>query len=159
MLNVIKEQKGDVLVIRMTGSIEESTNFETLIGTTPNEVHVYTKEVPRINSTGVKAWIKYFAALQAKGVKIKFFECSTSIVQQINLITNFTCGGEVVSMYVPFACGQCSAELVGLYPCTTLKEMNCEVPDQKCSKCGGAAAFDDIPDEYFGFLSREQEEE
>ncbi|MBI3535237.1 MAG: hypothetical protein HY072_07105 [Deltaproteobacteria bacterium] len=156
MVNVIKEQKGDILIVRLSGSIEESANFDQLIGPTPNEVHVYTKEVPRINSTGVKAWIKYFTVLQANGVKLKFFECSTCVVQQVNLISNFICGGTVESIYVPFACGSCSAELVGLFPCETLKTLGNDIPDQKCTKCGSAAAFDDIPEEYFAFLKREQ---
>lgn len=154
MVNVIKEQKGNVLLIRFTGSIEESVNFDQLIGPPPAEVHVNCKEVPRINSVGVKSWIKYFSLAEAKGTKLKFFECSTAIVEQINLISNFTCGGVVESIYVPFSCTQCKTELVGLFKTEDLKKLQGKLPDLKCTKCGGKATFDDIPEEYFGFLMR-----
>ena len=101
MVNVLKERKGEVLVVRLVGSIEESVNFESLIGPPVPELHVNCREVPRINSIGVKAWIKFFSSLQQQGTKLRFVECSTAIVEQINLISNFTCGGVVESIYLP----------------------------------------------------------
>jgi anti-anti-sigma regulatory factor/DNA-directed RNA polymerase subunit RPC12/RpoP len=154
MVNVIKEQKGSILVVRLAGSVEESVNFDQLIGPPPGELHVNVKEVPRINSVGVKAWIKYFQAAQSKGTKLKFVECSTAIVEQINLISNFTCGGQVESIYVPFSCSGCKSELVGLFKTEDLKKLQLKLPEIKCNKCGGKAVFDDIPEEYFGFLMR-----
>lgn len=154
MLNVIKEQKGSTLAVRLSGSIEESVNFEQLIGAPQPEMQISTKDVPRINSVGVKAWIKYFSAAQSKGTKLTFVECSTAIVEQINLISNFTCGGRVESVYVPFSCTQCKSELVGLFKVEDLKKLGGNVPELKCTKCGGKAVFDDIPEEYFAFLSR-----
>jgi hypothetical protein len=115
---------------------------------------VNCKEVPRINSVGVKAWIKYFQAATSAGTKLKFTDCSTAIVEQINLISNFTCGGEVESVYVPFACTNCKSELVGLFKVPDLKQFGQDIPELKCTKCGGKAVFDDIPEEYFGFLER-----
>jgi anti-anti-sigma regulatory factor len=154
VVNVVKEQKGSVLVVRLSGSIEESVNFDQLIGPPPAELWVNCKEVPRINSVGVKGWIKYFQSAQTKGTKLKFVECSTAIVEQINLISNFTCGGTVESIFVPFSCTSCKTELVGLFKCEDLKKLQLKLPDLKCTKCGGKAVFDDIPEEYFGFLSR-----
>jgi anti-anti-sigma regulatory factor len=154
VVNVVKEQKGSVLVVRLSGSIEESVNFDQLIGPPFAELWVNCKEVPRINSVGVKGWIKYFQSAQTKGTKLKFVECSTAIVEQINLISNFTCGGTVESIFVPFSCTSCKTELVGLFKCEDLKKLQLKLPDLKCTKCGGKAVFDDIPEEYFGFLSR-----
>ena len=154
MLNVIKEQKGNVLVVRLSGSIEESVNFDQLIGPPPAELHVISKEVPRINSVGVKAWIKYFQAAAAKGTKLRFIECSTAIVDQLNLISNFACGGVIESMYVPFSCTNCKSELMGCFKTDDLKKIGFKIPELKCTKCGGKAEFDDIPDEFFGFLMR-----
>ena len=154
MLNVVKEQKGSALLVRLSGSVEESVNFDQLIGPPPPELIVSSKEIPRINSVGVKAWIKYFQTAQAKGTKLTFIECSTAIAEQINLISNFTCGGTVESIYVPFACTSCKSELVGLFKTADLKKLNLKLPELKCTKCGGKAVFDDIPEEYFGFLAR-----
>lgn len=152
MLNVVKEQQGQVLVVRLTGTIEESVDFEQLIGPVSGELVINCKGVPRINSVGVKAWIRYFQAASQKGVKLRFQECSTAIVEQMNLISNFICGGEVESIFVPFCCEDCKGELVGLFKTADLKKINFELPELKCTKCGGKAVFDDIPEEYFNFL-------
>lgn len=154
MLNVIKEQKGSVLEIRLSGAVEESVDFEKLIGQPTGEVHVNCKEIPRINSIGVKAWIKYFSSLTSHGVALRFQNCSTAIVEQINMISNFTCGGAVDSIYVPFSCQGCKTELVGLFKAEDLKKIQNNLPELKCTKCGGKAVFDDIPEEYFAFLNR-----
>lgn len=154
MLNIVKEQKGAVLEIKLSGSIEESVDFEKLVGEVSGELHVNCKEVPRINSIGVKGWIKYFSSLATKGVKLKFSHCSTAIVEQINMISNFTCGGAVESVYVPFSCQTCKAELVGLFKAEDLKKLQLKLPELKCTKCGGKAVFDDIPEEYFAFINR-----
>ncbi len=154
MINVAKEQKGNAVVVKLSGSVEESVNFDQLIGPPPAELIVNCKDIPRINSVGVKAWIKYFQGAQAKGTKLTFQECSTAIVEQINLISNFTCGGVVESIYVPFSCTSCKSELVGLFKADDLKKMQLKLPELKCTKCGNKAVFDDIPEEYFGFLMR-----
>ena len=154
MVNVVKEQKGNVLVVRISGSIEENVNFDQLIGTPAQEMHINCKEIPRINSVGVKAWIKYFTSAQQKGSKLKFTDCSTAIVEQVNLISNFVCGGVVESIYVPFSCTNCRGELIGLFRVADLQKLKLKLPELKCSKCGGKAVFDDIEEEYFGFMER-----
>ena len=154
MVNVLKEQKGNILAVRLVGSVEESVNFETLIGNAGPEVHVNCKEVPRINSIGVKAWIKYFSSLQQAGTRLRFIECSTAIVEQINLISNFVCGGTVESIYVPFSCGACRGEFIALFQVADMKKLGLNIPELSCPKYDGKAAFDDIPEEYFAFLSR-----
>jgi len=154
MLKVNKEVQGSVLVIKLDGSIDENVNFPELVGPVQaQEVHVNCKGIPRINSVGVKAWIKFFQGLADKGAKLVFKECSTAIVEQMNLISNFSCGGEVESIYVPFTCQGCGAELVGLFKTEALKASKFEIPNLKCTKCATASAeFDDIPEEYFHFL-------
>lgn len=154
MINASKEQKGKVLVVKLTGTIEENVNFDQIIGPPPEELEINCREVSRINSVGVKTWIKYFQGCQAKGTKLVFSECSTPIVEQINLISNFTCGGKVKSIFVPFLCTQCRSELIGLFETMSLKDFVSNPTPLKCSKCGGRAEFDDIPEEYFGFLAR-----
>jgi DNA-directed RNA polymerase subunit RPC12/RpoP len=154
MVNVVKEQKGEVLSVRISGSVEENVNFDKLIGPAAPVMRVGCKEIPRINSVGVKAWIKYFTAAVQKGSKVVFAECSTAIVEQINLISNFTCGGSVESIYVPFSCSKCRNELIGLFRVEDLKKLNLKLPELKCTKCGSKAVFDDIEEEYFGFINR-----
>jgi anti-anti-sigma regulatory factor len=154
MLNAAKEMKEQVLHVRLEGTIEETVVFDQLIGPPPRELAIFCRGVSRINSIGVKSWIKYFQGLSESGVTFSFYECSTAIVEQINLISNFTAGGKVESIYVPFACNSCKTELVGCFKCEDLKKIQFKIPELKCSKCSGQAVFDDIPEEYFGFLNR-----
>ncbi|MBC7385705.1 MAG: hypothetical protein H7301_06035 [Cryobacterium sp.] len=154
MIKVAKEVNGTTLTLRLSGSIEETVNLDEMVGATPAEIRVDCKEITRINSVGVKGWIKYFQLLQSKNTKLTFFQCSTAIVEQINLISNFTCGGTVESIYVPFACTNCKAELIALFRTTDLNADAIQLPELKCTKCSGKAVFDDIEEEYFSFLSR-----
>ncbi|MEK6580396.1 MAG: hypothetical protein AABZ55_14310 [Bdellovibrionota bacterium] len=154
MLTVTKEQKGNALHVTFSGTIEENVNFGSLIGPAPAELFITLKDVPRINSVGVKTWIKYFESVKANGTKITYVGCSSAIVEQINLISNFTCGGTVESIYAPYSCTVCKCELLSLFKIEDLKKLNFEMPESKCVKCGGKAIFDDIPEEYLSFFVR-----
>ena len=109
--------------------------------------------VPASSSGSVKYEIpEYFKKAQESGSKIRLLECSIAIVEQLNLISNFSCGADIESIQVPFACDACGAELAGLFKVEALKGAQLKIPSLKCPKCGGEAAFDDIPEEYFNFL-------
>ncbi len=153
MLNVKKEMKGSTLTAHLSGSIEETANFEDQVGEGFEELNIYCKGVNRINSLGVKGWIKYFSNLSKSGVKLKFFECSPPIVEQINLISNFVSGGEVVNFYVPYICRNCDTEMVGLFEYTEIKKNGVVIPEMSCTNCKtGKAVFDDLEEEYFSFI-------
>lgn len=152
MLNVIKEQDGETLIVRLTGSINEWSDFDQLIGRPPAHLHVYCRNVPRINSEGIKSWVVFFEEAVRRGTELKFFECSTAIVEQLNLISNFSSGGEVVSIFIPFVCQDCKTEHVGLFETKNLRKKKFRLPKLKCPKCGGVVVFDDIQEEYFFFI-------
>src|SRR5262249_29218637 len=123
-------------------------------GEVKDAIVVHCGEVSRINSTGVKAWIMFFRSLQQKGVKIKFSHCSTAIIEQMNMVNGFMAGGTVESVYAPFLCHGCQSEVSALYSSEQLRKSAFQVADLKCPKCGEKATFDDVPEEYFGFLNR-----
>ncbi len=153
MFTLKKEQQAEKLVVTMAGSIEESVHFDQLLGQPASFMEVNCKAITRINSIGVKSWISFFQSAQAAGARLVFVECSTAIVEQMNLISNFRCGGEVASIYVPFACPACKAELLGLFKTEDLRNTGLSLPELQCTQCSKNAVFDDIPEEYFGFLS------
>jgi anti-anti-sigma regulatory factor len=155
MLNVEKNLQGDVLAVTLSGTIDENANFQTLLEPLPKVLQLNLRKVTRINSVGVKAWIRYFKEVQTKGTQVMLVECSPQIVEQINQISNFTCGAQIHSILVPFLCGQCRSELLGAFKLADLKAMNGVFPTPQCPKCQGKAEFDDIPEEYLAFLERE----
>jgi len=154
MMKVDKENKDGILHIRLSGYIDELFDFEKSIGPVSGSMRVNCKEIVRINSVGVKNWIRYFHGLKNKGVKIAYSDCSTTMVEQINLISNFLAGGEVESFYVPYSCTGCHSELIALFKANDVRGQHQKYLKIKCTKCGAPAVFDDIPEEYFGFLSR-----
>ena len=155
MLQATKLQKGDLFSVKLSGSVDETVDFSALVGSPEgSRMEVSAKEITRINSQGIKAWLKYFQGVAAKGIQLRFIECSTATVEQFNMISNFHCGGAVESIYVPYICRHCSKELLGLYRVSDLKKIAMKVPELTCPHCQGEAVFDDVSQEYFAFMSR-----
>ena len=154
MITVTKEKKGDVLQVRFVGSIDETANFQELVGELSPELRLGLKEISMINSSGARGWIRYFHSIVTAGTRLTYFECSTAIVEQINLIPNFACGAHIESIYVPFACVACKKEFVSLFKSSDLKQRTTQFQAMKCPKCGDKVVFDDLEQEYFRFLSR-----
>ena len=138
----------------LSGEIDETVRLEEQFENIKPPLLIHTKGVHRINSAGARNWILFFEGLQKKGVPFYFVECSPAIVDQMNLIANFRAGGGVISIYVPFVCEKCRADLVGLFTIESLQQLGGKMPAQPCTKCGGTARFDEIESEYFGFLKR-----
>ncbi len=154
VFQIKKEQAGDLLKIYFSGFLGEGVNLEQQIGPTPQKIATYCKDLSRINSMGVKLWINYFSSKVKQGATLSLVECSPAIVKQINLISNFTCGGSVESIYVPFLCSSCSTEFNALLKTEDLKKNPDQDPEVPCTKCNGKATFDDLREEYFAFLDR-----
>lgn len=155
MLNAIKEAQGKALVIRLSGVVDETVNLDQLLGPVSQpEVHLYLREITRLNSMGVKLWIRYFHGLATQGKVIRVFEASPVVVGQLNLMLNFIPGAIYESVCAPYLCSNCKTQFQAVYRTEALKGVMHQMPPQKCPKCGGTAQFDDIEAEYFSFLTR-----
>ena len=146
--------KDKTLILQIVGTIDESFSLQRVDPAKIKEVQVFCKGVIRINSAGVKNWMKFFQSVSIGGIKFSFHECSTVVVEQFNRTRNFGIGGTIESVMVPFVCKDCGKDLVGMFKTAFLKKIEFQVADLKCPNCGGAAQFDDFPDEYFAFLKR-----
>jgi len=152
VLTVNKQQMNQGLLVELNGTIEENVHFEQLIGPFEGELTVKCRGITRINSVGVKTWMRYFQNLKMQGKTFRFIECSHPIIEQLNMISNFACGGEVTSILLPFSCLKCQNEFVVNCPTQDLKARGLQVPSVKCEKPECGAQFDDDPDEYLYFL-------
>ncbi len=152
MLQAQRDEAPGGVVVKLTGTIEENVNFEQLIGPFEGLLEVNCRNITRINSVGVKTWIRFFQGLKAQGKNFKFSECSHPIVEQMNVISNFTCGGEVESVLLPYSCAKCAKEFVASVKTEDLKSRGLQIPKVKCEKTECAAVFDDDPEEYLYFL-------
>ncbi|MBS1958338.1 MAG: hypothetical protein JST80_02600 [Bdellovibrionales bacterium] len=152
MFTVTKQKVSDGLLVELQGSLEEHMNLDEQIGVFDGALTVNCRGITRINSVGVKIWMRYFQTIAQRGHKIKYVECPPAIVEQLNLISNFSCEGEVVSILLPYSCTVCNNDFVAKVGVAELKENNCIVPSAKCEKPDCGAQFDDDPNEYLYFM-------
>ena len=152
MITINKQQTEAGLLVELAGAIEENVHLDQLIGPVKDSLIVNCKGVTRINSVGVKTWMKYFQGLKAQSVSFKFIECSYPIIEQLNMISNFSCGGDVESILLPYSCVKCQNEFVAICGTVQLRESGLQPPAARCDKTDCAARFDDDPEEYFYFL-------
>ena len=69
----------------------------------------------------------------------------------MNLISNFSCGGEVKSVLLPYSCAKCMKEFVFLIE--DVERLNiAALPSPKCERSDCEAQCDDDPEEYLSFL-------
>ena len=154
MLKVERKMEGEVTSLTLSGVIDERVDFAPHIEPVTGALRLDLRRIERINSVGVKNWVRYFSDLRKKGTELMLADCSPQIVEQINLVSNFSCGAKIESILAPFRCGSCGGEVLTSFTLTELKAMNGVFPEPPCPKCQAKTAFDDIEEEYLSFLSR-----
>ncbi len=139
--------------MKLSGVINEDNDLadhlEQIVGSL---VAIDLSEVDRINPCGVRDWVNWIHALEAKGATMLFLECSPSIVAQINLVNNFTGSGHIKSLYLPYYCESCNEESTLLYEAKDLAPEQLP-PVSRCNSCQHVMDFDDMPESYFAFLA------
>ena len=156
MLKVSKAQNADVMTITLSGTIDDGDDFDSLISSVGPKAVFDTAKISRINSIGVKNWIKFFETLTKKKVSFAFDSLSSALVEQVNMIRNFACGGEIRSIIAVFRCEKCEHNVDQRLTTKSLIESKFVLPTVKCPKCGQNAEFDDMPEECFRFLQEPQ---
>jgi eukaryotic-like serine/threonine-protein kinase len=158
MLNAKRFESPKGTLIQLTGVVDENANFDKTLGELPAQVILHCGGVTRMNSVGVKHWITFWEGRVRKGLKLVLMECSPVIVEQLNSVSNFSCGATIVSAQLSFTCDSCGDHFVATHKLEELKPMldAGEVADRPCAKCGKAATFDDLPMEYLHFVGRQR---
>lgn len=134
----------------LRGSLTENADLAALATQLQGQVVVDLSGIKRINSCGVREWIKFVNQYVGPGVSLVLEKCSVTFVHQMNFISNFIGPCRVESVAVPLICSKCFAareEVVGTSPL----QLETFRPGP-CSKCGGEMERDFTPDEYFSFL-------
>ena len=94
--------------VKISGTIDENFSFDEAVGRFGKEVEIDLQEVERINSCGVREWIK---AILKSDAKITFVNCSSVIVSQFSMIPEFLGRhGVVKSFETQFVCDNCGHE-------------------------------------------------
>ncbi len=137
--------------VALDGDLTEHADFTAVRAITTPQIVFDLRDVRRINSCGVREWIRLMEALRDGPRAVVLERCSVPFVNQMNMIVNFVGGARVRSFYAPYLCGRCDEEFVEL----------CDLPDDgapalpataPCPRCGESAEFDDLADSYLAFV-------
>jgi len=103
----------DHVVLR--GTIDEHSPLAGELWPLRHAILVLTlARLSRINSSGVREWVRWMSELTARGVQVVLCECSPAVVSQLNMTANFAPGARIESFVVPFFCTPCSDERLWL---------------------------------------------
>ena len=141
--------------VKISGTIDEYADFDELIAKFPDEVWIDFGEIKRINSSGVRQWLK---AVMTSESRIHFVNCAAPVVDQLTLVPHFLGkNGVVDSFEVLFFCYNCDHEIQRFFqigkdidrfsgPTPTFNDVF------KCDTCGGDVEVAHNVDIYFSFL-------
>jgi anti-anti-sigma regulatory factor len=141
------------IFVRFDGVIDEDNGLaEQLPEAQGKTILVDLARVSRINSCGVRDWVRWARALESRGNQLYLVGCCPAVVAQLNMVQNF-CGdrGRVISFQAPYFCGSCDRDhreqlaAAGMLPDDSPPELVCEL-------CGEPLEFDDLPTSYLAFL-------
>ncbi|AUX48448.1 uncharacterized protein SOCE26_099820 [Sorangium cellulosum] len=147
---------GEVVVVRLAGRMTEAFKGAALARELDGKVLFDLAGVERITSFGVREWLQMIQAAQPRVRAIYLARCSEPVIHQISMIRRFAGGGQVVSFFAPYACESCGAQFERLVDCAHDAAALAEgkPPEAVCPRCGGAGAFDDDAETYFGFVAQ-----
>ena len=154
--SIVVEEVDDVLWVRLEGQVTEDTSLlEVLSECQGKPVIVDSSRLERINSCGVRDWVRWVKGLEDRGNQLVHVRCSPVVVAQINMISNFMGKGQVVSFLAPYLCPDCGHEHLEPMETSGMKEPYA-VPDLECPSCKSTMEFDELPESYFEFSKRRQ---
>ncbi len=146
-------ERGNLVLVRLDGVINEDNRLpERMAPVVGRKILVHMAKVERINSCGVRDWVRWLQSLEAQGNTVHLIQCSPVVISQVNMVRNF-CGdrGHVVSFQSPYFCETCDREHREVFLTNALGPQP-TAPVALCENCGEPMQFDDLEESYFAFL-------
>lgn len=160
-LKIAKVVEGDIMSLRLIGTIDEDFDGAALAQTVKGTLILDLGEVKRISSFGIREWVDFIKAAEEHTHAIFFIECSPKIIDQFNMVANFGGKGKILSFYAPYRCDYCDDDRRRLVQVDEsyelIKAMN--LPDVPCDSCGNAEYFDEDPESFFTYLVTQEQVE
>lgn len=142
----------DFLFGRVSGALTEDSGLTTLLpGVRGRRVLLHAGNVSRINSCGVRDWVRWIQGLEERSNQVFLVDLSPVMVSQLNMVRNFAgAHGQVVSVLIPYFCVNCDRVQLEQQATDAVEGLRA-APDAFCEVCGSVLDFDDLPDVYFAF--------
>ena len=140
--------------LQLTGIIDEDNNLSKLLDRiTGTTLILDLSEIHRINSCGVRDWVNWLNAVEARNLRIVLIRCSPAIISQVNMVTNFAGESVIQSFMLPYYCSECDEETTRLIETRIfLEQEQLRAPLFRCNDCGNSLEFDDFEESYFSFI-------
>ncbi len=141
--------------LKVQGVIDEDNLLTRLTGQIQgNLLLLDLSEVERINSCGVRDWVNWLGQFSAMGVFVVMMRCSPAVINQVNMVTNFSAGAVVHSFFAPYVNPDTDEEKSILLYTRDLKDQwPLRAPQVRDEMTGVALEFDEFEESYFAFMS------
>src|SRR4029077_8866892 len=96
--------------VKITGAIDESFNGAGLVSDLHGDTIFHLGGITRFSSFGVREWVNMMRALKGRVRHALLVECSPAVVNQLNVVVDFTAGAHVKSFHLPFVCPKCQRD-------------------------------------------------
>jgi eukaryotic-like serine/threonine-protein kinase len=147
MLKWENQDRGGESVFKLSGEITEEARLDSLADEIrPPTVVLDLEGIRRINSLGVRDWLRMVSAIEAKGVSIVLERVSVPVVYNLVSISGFEGHGSIRSVFAPYWCRRCDEEgqtLVQIGPGAA--ELATAV---ECRRCRAPMELNDLPELY-----------
>jgi anti-anti-sigma regulatory factor len=159
-LQIEKITEGPITCVKFNGIINEKfEGKKTAAAIKAKKLVLDLGGVVRVSSFGVREWLDFIGVVGRTMDEFYLINCSPKVMNQLNLVTDFTGKGLVFSFYAPYRCDYCETELLVLLNCDrdheALKKL--KAPERACETCGNAEFFDDEPITYFSYIANQRE--
>jgi hypothetical protein len=111
-------------------------------------------DVTFINSLGIRHWMRFIAAAQQRGLRLRLRRVSEPMVQQMNMIEAARGGAELESFFAPYGCDGCGREDTVLLDTANHAALisRSTAPGIPCPECAKIMTLQDLPQRYFMFM-------
>ncbi|HUJ59204.1 MAG TPA: hypothetical protein VLX92_11950 [Kofleriaceae bacterium] len=154
-LTIEKFADGGITCLKLTGTIDEAFEGKKVARSAEGDVLVIDLGgVKKISSFGIREWVDFVGAASQQVRQLLLIECAPKVVDQLNMVANFTGGGRVFSFYAPFRCDYCDSEHRVLLDVAkdfeAIKAM--KLAERPCPACKEAMYFDEDGSTYFSYV-------
>lgn len=154
-LVIEKFADGAVACLKFVGTIDEAFEGKKLGMTAAADTLVLDLGgVKKISSFGIREWIDFVTTASKHARSIILIECTSKVVDQLNMVANFTGGGRVFSFYAPFRCDYCDTEHRVLLQLDRDHEAmkSLRLAERPCLSCKESMYFDEDGATFFSYL-------
>jgi hypothetical protein len=149
----------DIVCFKFSGVIDEGFEGKKLARAVEHDTVVLDLgNVKKISSFGIREWIDFVADAAKQSKTLILIECAPKVVDQLNMVANFTAGGRVFSFYAPFRCDYCDSEHRVLLQVDRDHELikSMKLAERPCPSCKEASYFDEDGATFFSFMAGQE---